>query len=115
MTHARRYLALLVVGALAAVSITGALPAWLALLYVLASALAFVLYGHDKRAAKRGSWRTPERTLQLLAFAGGWPGVLLAQAIFRHKHRKAPFQRVFWLCVLANVATVAVLLREFAA
>ncbi len=45
--------------------------------------------------------------------AGGWPGALLGQALFRHKHRKAAFQWVFWLCVLANVASIAVMLREF--
>ncbi|UGB07851.1 DUF1294 domain-containing protein [Stenotrophomonas maltophilia] len=49
----------------------------------------------------------------MLAFAGGWPGALLGQALFRHKHRKAAFQWVFWLCVLANVASIAVMLREF--
>ncbi|TGP13701.1 DUF1294 domain-containing protein, partial [Mesorhizobium sp. M1D.F.Ca.ET.231.01.1.1] len=49
---------------------------------------------------------------QLLAFAGGWPGALLGQALFRHKHRKAAFQWAFWLCVLANAASIAVMLRE---
>ncbi|WMJ69823.1 DUF1294 domain-containing protein [Stenotrophomonas sp. 24(2023)] len=114
MKHGRRLAALAVVGALVAVSITGLLPLWLAVWYGLASVAAFALYGHDKRAARKGQWRTPERTLQLLAFAGGWPGALLGQAAFRHKHRKTAFQWVFWLCVVANVATVAVLLREFA-
>ena len=109
----RRNLALAAFGALIALTVSGVLPLWLVGWCLLASAVSFGLYGHDKRAAQRKQWRVPERTLQLLAFAGGWPGALLGQALFRHKHRKAEFQWVFWLCVLANVASIAVMLREF--
>lgn len=112
MKHARRYLALAAAGALSAMAATGLLPPWLAAWYLLSSVIAFALYGHDKRAARLGHWRTPERTLQLLAFAGGWPGALLGQSVFRHKHRKGAFQWVFALCVVANIAAVAVLLRR---
>lgn len=111
MRHARWYLALAAAGALVAMAITGLLPQWLGAWYALTSAVAFALYGHDKRAARLGNRRTPERTLQLLAFAGGWPGALLGQSVFRHKHRKSAFQLVFALCVLANVSALAVLLR----
>lgn len=31
------------------------------------------LYWHDKHAAQRGAWRTPELHLHLMALAGGWP------------------------------------------
>ena len=72
-----------------AVDQRGVLPLWLGGCCMLASAVSFALYGQDKRAAQRKQWRIPERTLQLLAFAGGWPGALLGQALFRHKHRKA--------------------------
>lgn len=109
----RRNLALAALGALIGMTATGVFPLWLGAWCVLASAVSFGLYGQDKRAAQRKQQRTPERTLQLLAFAGGWPGALLGQALFRHKHRKAPFQWVFWLCVLANVASIAVMLRAF--
>jgi uncharacterized membrane protein YsdA (DUF1294 family) len=111
VTHARRYLALTAAGALIAMTVTGVLPLWAAAWYTLTSAVAFALYGLDKRAAQRGAWRTPERTLQLLAFAGGWPGALLGQSVFRHKHRKTAFQGVFVLCVLANIVSLAALLR----
>lgn len=84
---------------------------WLAAGGLLASAVTFVLYWKDKRAAVRGLQRTPERTLQLIAAVGGWPGALLAQGVLGHKHRKSAFQRVFWLCVMANIASAVVLLR----
>lgn len=70
--------------------------------YVLASVAAFFMYGMDKRAAVRGTWRTPESTLHVLSLLGGWPGALIAQQVFRHKTAKRSFRAVFWLTVAAN-------------
>lgn len=80
-------------------------PPWLAGWVLALSLLAFVVYALDKRAARiPGARRTPERTLHLLALAGGWPGALLAQRLLRHKNRKPAFQRMFWLTVATSVA-----------
>ena len=76
------------------------------ILYLAASAAAFVAYGADKSAAKSGRWRTPESTLHLLALVGGWPGALIAQRVFRHKSRKASFQIVFLFTVVVNCAAL---------
>lgn len=76
---------------------------WLAvLIYPLLSAIAFGLYGHDKRQARGQGQRTPEKLLHLTELLGGWPGALVAQQIFRHKTRKLSYQLVFWLIVLAH-------------
>lgn len=108
----RTALALCVAGGLLACTVVGWLPGWLAVWLLIASLWTFGLYWRDKRAAMRATQRrTPERTLQMLALAGGWPGALFAQSLLRHKSRKASFQQVFWVCVVANVASVAVLLR----
>lgn len=72
------------------------------------SCAAFVLYGVDKRRAGTMARRIPERTLQLLALAGGWPGALLAQRVFRHKTRKIPFLIVFWILSALHVLIVLV-------
>jgi len=80
-----------------------------AIVYVVASLLALAFYTWDKSSAERGAWRTAEKTLQLLALAGGWPGALLAQQWLRHKTRKPAFLRVFWLCVALNVAAFVLL------
>ncbi|MDZ5435964.1 DUF1294 domain-containing protein [Pseudomonas fluorescens] len=70
--------------------------------YGIVSVLAFLLYWSDKRKARADHWRTPENVLHALEFAGGWPGALLAQQMFRHKTRKFSFQLVFWLIVLLH-------------
>ncbi|KAA9129650.1 DUF1294 domain-containing protein [Marinihelvus fidelis] len=77
-------------------------PHWLPWAYGAVSAITFVFYGLDKWAAKRGAQRTPESTLQGLALAGGWPGALLAQQVFRHKSSKPSFQITFWFVVGLN-------------
>ncbi len=76
----------------------------LATVYLAGSSLAFVAYGIDKAAAIDGGWRIPEAFLHLLGFAGGWPGALVAQRVFRHKCRKLSFQVVFWIVAALNSA-----------
>ncbi|OEF23279.1 DUF1294 domain-containing protein [Vibrio rumoiensis] len=81
---------------------------------LIISLVTFVVYWKDKSAAKKGTWRTPEKTLHTLAFAGGWPGALMAQKIFRHKTSKTSFQIVFWIMVILNcIGTVLILNPDF--
>lgn len=53
--------------------------------------IAFFLFWHDKRAAVKGKWRTPERTLLLAAFLGGAFGSLLGMYLCHHKTKKPRF------------------------
>jgi uncharacterized membrane protein YsdA (DUF1294 family)/cold shock CspA family protein len=71
-------------------------------LYLAASAVAFVAYLIDKSAARGNRWRTREGTLHLFGLIGGWPGALLAQNFLRHKSKKWSFQVVFWVTVALN-------------
>lgn len=89
------------------------IPKVIAAAYISVSVIAFVVYGIDKAAARRGGWRTPESTLHLLAAAGGWPGALAAQNLLRHKTRKLSFQILFWGTVLLNAAALAWLLSRW--
>lgn len=92
-------------------------PLWLIVLgtYCVLSVVAFALYGLDKAAARGGRRRTPEATLHLVSLAGGWPGALIAQSVFRHKTRKQPFRFVFWCTVLINCAFAVWILTQSSA
>ena len=70
--------------------------------YGVVSVLAFFMYWADKRKARADAWRTPENILHALELAGGWPGALIAQQVFRHKTRKVSFQILFWVIVLLH-------------
>ena len=52
---------------------------------VLLSIITFIAYGVDKRKAKKGKWRTKEKTLLLLSFLGGAFGGFPAMLVFHHK------------------------------
>ena len=58
------------------------------LLYLAAvNVVAFAVYGADKRRAKKGKRRVPEKTLFLLAVIGGSVGAWAGMYAFRHKTR----------------------------
>ena len=52
---------------------------------ILLSIITFFAYGADKRKAKKGAYRTKEKTLLTLSFLGGAFGGYPAMLIFRHK------------------------------
>lgn len=63
---------------------------------------AFRLYGRDKRAAIRGEWRTPEKTLLLAAVLGGGIGSFAGMEYFRHKTKTPRFMAAVPLCAMAQ-------------
>lgn len=67
---------------------------------------AFALMAHDKQAAGRGRQRIPEKSLIVMAWIGGAPGVLLGMLHFRHKLSKAGFKS---LVIGAFIVQLAVL------
>jgi uncharacterized membrane protein YsdA (DUF1294 family) len=83
-----------------ALAARGTVPPPVAAVYLIASLAAAVAYGVDKRSAQSGAWRTPERTLHVLALLGGSPGALAAQRMFHHKSQKSTFRVVFWSTVV---------------
>ena len=74
---------------------------------VLASLLAFLLFGFDKWRARKSGRRISEWNLALLSAAGGWPGGLLAMILFRHKTAKGTFQLKFGFAFLVFAAGLA--------
>jgi len=77
--------------------------------YLLANAVAFLAYYRDKRLAERGSWRTPESRLLVLALVGPF-GAFAAMQAFRHKTQKPKFRLVpLFVCLHLGIAAVFVL------
>jgi uncharacterized membrane protein YsdA (DUF1294 family) len=76
------------------------------------NAVAFALYGVDKRRAVVQGRRVPEAALLSLAAAGGSIGAYAGMGFFRHKTLKGGFRALFWLIVVAQVVLVYWYLRS---
>ena len=70
---------------------------------VLLSIITFVAYGADKRKAKKGAYRTKEKTLLGLSFFGGAFGGYPAMLIFRHKTKGE-----HWYFTFVNLLGIAI-------
>ena len=70
---------------------------------VLLSIITFIAYGADKRKAKKGKYRTKEKTLLSLSFLGGAFGGYPAMLVFRHKTKGE-----HWYFTVVNLLGLAV-------
>ena len=59
---------------------------------VFINIITCIVFGVDKRKAKKGKWRVPEAALILLSVIGGSIGALIGMHLFHHKTRKAKFK-----------------------
>lgn len=69
--------------------------------YLAMSVVTLTAFALDKRRAKRGEWRIPEKTLLVMALCCGWPGALAAMRLVRHKTKTRKF--VVGVPVIAGV------------
>ena len=82
-------------------------------IYLIAmSMVTFSLYARDKKKAKKGNWRTPEKTLLGFSFLGGAVGGILAMQTLRHKTKHWYFHVVNILGLLWQVALLVYLFVE---
>ena len=70
---------------------------------VLLSLITFIAYGVDKSKAKRGAYRTKEKTLLGLSFFGGAFGGYPAMLLFRHKTKSE-----HWYFTAINLLGIAI-------
>ena len=75
---------------------------------LLASVVGFAVCAADKRRAEKRMRRVPERTLFLLAAAGGSFGVLLGMLCLRHKTRHRSFTVGIPLILLAQIVLIVI-------
>jgi len=76
-----------------------------------ASVVALAAFVIDKRRARRGSRRVPERWLHALSLMGGWPGSLVGIFLARHKSRKPRFVVITFIAAAAHVVACVLILR----
>ena len=77
------------------------------LLYLLIINLfGFFIMWLDKRKAKKGSWRIPEKTLFLFTLLGGGIGTIAGMYVFRHKTRKLYFTVGFPVILISEVILI---------
>lgn len=81
--------------------------AWIAVL----SLVNFCLMAADKRRARRGAWRVPERAFFLIALLGGCPGGIAGMWAFHHKTRHWYFKLGLPLILLLQAVLLALILR----
>ncbi len=71
---------------------------------LIANVVSFALMAHDKKCAKEGKWRVPERTLFLATALFGGLGGVLGMQLLRHKTKHWYFQVFFPLMLVIQVA-----------
>lgn len=71
---------------------------------VFINAVAYLVMSEDKRRARMGRDRVPEKTLFLLAAIGGALGIWIAMYRKRHKTRHLTFKVGVPLLLIVNVA-----------
>ncbi len=79
-------------------------------LYVAVNLTAFILFGVDKRRARRHMRRIPESTLMGVSALGGALGALLGMRVFHHKTRHRKFTIGVPLLLIFHAALAALLL-----
>ena len=69
---------------------------------------AFALMGHDKRCAREGKWRVPERTLFLMTALFRGLGGVLGMKVFHHKTQHWYFRVFFPVLLVIQIVALAV-------
>ncbi len=80
----------------------------LIIIYCITNAASFLAFGIDKRKAKKGCWRIPEKTLLLMGAVGGI-GQLAGMKLFRHKTQKWYFNVTGYLFTVMQIGWIVLL------
>ena len=78
-----------------------------AVVLLVLNLLSFGLMAYDKRCAKAGKWRVPEKTLFLATACFGGLGGVLGMVLCRHKTKHWYFQVFFPVLLAVQVALLA--------
>ncbi len=85
----------------------------IAIVLAALNALSFGLMAYDKKCAKAGKWRVPEKTLFLATACFGGLGGVLGMVLCRHKTKHWYFKLFFPLLLALQVIVLALLAWNF--
>jgi len=80
---------------------------------IIPNLFSFIVVGYDKYQAKNRGWRVPERSLFLMAAAGGAIGVYLGMGAFRHKTKHGKFYYGIPILIIVNLLIYFLLFNKF--
>ena len=69
--------------------------------------VAFVLMGYDKKCARQGKWRVPEKRLFLVTALFGGLGGVLGMKVFHHKTQHWYFRVFFPVLLVIQIVALA--------
>ena len=81
------------------------------LYYLCMNIIAFILYGLDKKYAREGRWRIPEKTLLGIGMIGGAAGAWIGMQTFRHKTKHLSFRVLVPVFIVVHVGIIAFMIR----
>ncbi|MCI8444197.1 MAG: DUF1294 domain-containing protein [Clostridia bacterium] len=74
--------------------------------FIMINLLGFFMMWLDKRKAKKGVWRIPEKTLFIITALGGGIGTTAGMYAFRHKTQKIGFVIGFPFITILEIITI---------
>ena len=84
------------------------------IVYLLAINLIGLLIIYiDKKKAKYGRWRIPEKTLLIIALLGGSIGTIIGMHWFRHKTQKIKFTLGFPTILISEIIIITYFLIKY--
>ena len=84
---------------------------WLSLYIIVMSFITFIIFGVDKKRARRHEWRISEKVLFALAIIGGSIGAIIGMIAFHHKTKKWYFRIGMPVILAVQIAVVWALFR----
>ena len=79
---------------------------------VIINIIGFAIMFLDKRKAKKGSWRIPEKTIFIVTAIGGGIGTIAGMYKFRHKTKKAAFKYGLPFLLILDIALIICVMFE---
>lgn len=74
--------------------------------FIFINLFGFFIMWLDKRKAKKGKWRIPEKTLFIITALGGGIGTIAGMYTFRHKTQKLNFVIGFPFITILEIITI---------